>query len=214
MTRYLLLFDSYNLVFVGRPLWQEDMSVLYIFCWPLPVQSFSGSSPLGFATTFYCLRFETSLFVTSYYSQGHGGIPSRLHMGSQQTQSQSHIATDSQSVSLGVEPHLGLMTRILILFDSYGLIFVGRPLLPEDGSVFCICCWSLPAQFFSGQSPLRLATIFYCLRCETYFSSPPTTCRVTTEVTDSASTRSTPLTDSGFPSIRINFHLLLAGVIL
>jgi hypothetical protein len=36
--------------------------------------------------------------------------------------------TVSQSVSLGVEPHLGLMTRYLLLFDSYGLVFVGRPL--------------------------------------------------------------------------------------
>jgi hypothetical protein len=27
MTRYLLLFDSYGLVFVGRPLWREDGSV-------------------------------------------------------------------------------------------------------------------------------------------------------------------------------------------
>jgi hypothetical protein len=33
-----------------------------------------------------------------------------------------------QSVSLGVEPHLGLMTRYLLLFYSYGLVFVGRPL--------------------------------------------------------------------------------------
>jgi hypothetical protein len=28
-------------------------------------------------------------------------------------------------------------------------------------------CWSSPAQSFSGPSPLRLATIFYCLRFET-----------------------------------------------
>jgi hypothetical protein len=40
---------------------------------PLAVQSFSGASPLRLATTFYCLRFETSLFVASYDSQGHGG---------------------------------------------------------------------------------------------------------------------------------------------
>jgi hypothetical protein len=49
-----------------------------------------------------------------------------------------HIATDgqsiskrltvSQSVSLGVEPHLGLLTRYLFLFDSYGLVFLGRHL--------------------------------------------------------------------------------------
>jgi hypothetical protein len=38
--------------------------------------------------------------------------------------------TDSQSVSLGVEPHLGLMTRYtsILLFDNYGLALVGRPL--------------------------------------------------------------------------------------
>jgi hypothetical protein len=51
--------------------------------------------------------------------------------------------TISQSVSLDVEPHLGLMTRYLLLFDSYGLVFVGRPLLREDASVFCIYCWPL-----------------------------------------------------------------------
>jgi hypothetical protein len=36
--------------------------------------------------------------------------------------------TVSQSVSLGVEPHLGLMSRYLLLFDSYGLVKVGRSL--------------------------------------------------------------------------------------
>jgi hypothetical protein len=68
--------------FVGRPIWREDGSVFYICCWPLLVQSFLGPSPLGLATIFYCLRFETSLFVTSYDLQSHGGgIWSRLHMG-------------------------------------------------------------------------------------------------------------------------------------
>jgi hypothetical protein len=80
MTRYLLLFDSYGLVFVGRPLWREDGSVFYIWCWSSPAQSFSGPSPLNLATIFYCLRFETSFFVASYDSQGHGGgIRPRLH---------------------------------------------------------------------------------------------------------------------------------------
>jgi hypothetical protein len=36
--------------------------------------------------------------------------------------------TVTQSVSLGVEPHLGLMIRYLLLFDNYGLVFLGRPL--------------------------------------------------------------------------------------
>jgi hypothetical protein len=41
--------------------------------WPSPGQSFSGPSPVGLLTKFYCLRFETSLFVASYDSQGYGG---------------------------------------------------------------------------------------------------------------------------------------------
>jgi hypothetical protein len=36
--------------------------------------------------------------------------------------------TVSQSVSLGVEPHLGLMAKYLLLSDNYGLDFLGRPL--------------------------------------------------------------------------------------
>jgi hypothetical protein len=94
--------------------------------------------------------------------------------------------TVGQSVSLGVEPHLGLMTRYLLLLDSYGLFFVGRPLWREGGSGFCICCWPSPAQCFSGPSPFTLATIIV-LRLP--FSSPPTTRRVTVEVFDPASTR-------------------------
>jgi hypothetical protein len=59
------LCDSYGLVLVGRPLWREVGSVFCKHCWSLPVQSFSGPSPLGFETIFYCLRFQTSLFVAS-----------------------------------------------------------------------------------------------------------------------------------------------------
>jgi hypothetical protein len=70
------------LFFVGLPLWREDGSVFCICCWSLPAQSFSGPNPLVLATIFYCLRSETSLFVASYDSQGHGGnIRSRLHTG-------------------------------------------------------------------------------------------------------------------------------------
>jgi hypothetical protein len=37
---------------------------------------------MGLATIFYCLRFETSLFVASYDSQGYGGsIRPCLHTG-------------------------------------------------------------------------------------------------------------------------------------
>jgi hypothetical protein len=51
--------------------------------------------------------------------------------------------TVSQSVSLGVEPHLGLMTRYLLLSDSYGIVFCGAPSLTR-GRV-CLLSESLPA---------------------------------------------------------------------
>jgi hypothetical protein len=77
------------------------------------------------------------------------------------------LLTVGQSVSLAVEPHLGFMTRYLLLFDSYGLVFVGRSFWREDGTVFCICCWFSPAQSFSGPSPLDLGTIFYSISFQT-----------------------------------------------
>jgi hypothetical protein len=74
-----------------------------------------------------------SPFIAFYDSQGYGGgIRTRLHMGLTHCQSQrvkvTLRLTVSQSVSLGVEHRLGLMTRYLLLFDSYDLVFVGRPL--------------------------------------------------------------------------------------
>jgi hypothetical protein len=53
------------------------------------------------------------------------------------SQSQSHIATDGQSVCLGVEPRLGLMTRCFFLFESYCPVHVRRLLWREVGSVIC-----------------------------------------------------------------------------
>jgi hypothetical protein len=82
MARYLLLLDSYNLVFVGRPLWREDGPAFCICCWSLRAQSFSDLCPLGLATIFCSFRFETSLFVASYDSKGHDAcIRPRLHTG-------------------------------------------------------------------------------------------------------------------------------------
>jgi hypothetical protein len=153
MTRYLLLFDTNGLVFVGRPFWQEDGSVFCICCWSSPAQSFScpnlriswDSWPyftvlglrLPFSSPPTTRRVTVEVFdpastrVSPLWSSFKFKVTLRL--------------TVSQSVSLGVEPQMGLMTRYLLLFDSYGLIFVGRPLWQEDGSVFCICCWSSPA---------------------------------------------------------------------
>jgi hypothetical protein len=54
-----------------------------------------------------------------------------LDSHSRPSQSQIKVTlrlTVSQSVSLGIEPHLGPMTRYLFLSDSYVLVSVGRPL--------------------------------------------------------------------------------------
>jgi hypothetical protein len=50
------------------------------------------------------------------------------------SKSKSHCDWRSvrQSVSLGVAPHLGLITRYLLLFDCYGLVIVGAPSLTRE----------------------------------------------------------------------------------
>jgi hypothetical protein len=45
--------------------------------------------------------------------------------------------TASRTVSLGVKPHLGSKTRILLLSNSCGFVDVGHPLWWEDRSVIC-----------------------------------------------------------------------------
>jgi hypothetical protein len=142
-------------------------------------QSFSSPGPVVLAIIFYCLKFETSLFVASYDSQGHGGgIRPRLHTGYAsriKSESESFVMTDGQSASLswykapirGLRPDFFFPFRIRNTSDSYVLDSVGRPLWRENESVFCMCRWSLPAQSFSGPSPVGLATVFYCLRFET-----------------------------------------------
>jgi hypothetical protein len=105
---FCFLSDSCKFLDVGRPLWQEDGSVIYSYnCfWSLPEQSLSGPSPTELTTIFYCLIWDSpnlegqvpvfisprnrvpqlcpralgSLLVTFYYSQGYGGgIPTHLH---------------------------------------------------------------------------------------------------------------------------------------
>jgi hypothetical protein len=94
MTRSWLLSDSCRFVDLGRPFWQEDGSAVCNCYWPSPAQLFSGPSPLGFVAIFYCLRFETSNFVASYDSQGHGGGMTNF------CRSWSYVTTDNQPASL------------------------------------------------------------------------------------------------------------------
>jgi hypothetical protein len=58
-TRILLLSDSCGFVDVGHHFWREDGCIVYNCCCPSRAQSFSGPSPAGFMTVFYCLKFET-----------------------------------------------------------------------------------------------------------------------------------------------------------
>jgi hypothetical protein len=60
------LSESCVFVDTGRSIWRADGSVVYNCFWPSPAQLFSGPSPVGLVTIFYCLRFETSHFVASY----------------------------------------------------------------------------------------------------------------------------------------------------
>jgi hypothetical protein len=60
-TKFLLLSDICGFVDVGCSLWRGDGSVVYNCYWSSPAKSFSGPSPAGFMTIFYCLRFETPL---------------------------------------------------------------------------------------------------------------------------------------------------------
>jgi hypothetical protein len=77
----LLVSDSCGFVDVGV-LQREDGSAVYSCCWSSSAQPFSGPSPVGLVTIFYCLRFDISIFVASYDSQGYGGgIRPRLHTG-------------------------------------------------------------------------------------------------------------------------------------
>jgi hypothetical protein len=104
--------------------------------------------------------------------------------------------TISQSVSKSWCPATsGAYDQIFFPFgirntsDSYVLHSVGRPFWREDGFVFCICRWPLPAQSFLVVVPRDLGPYFTVSDLRLPFYSSPTTRRVMVEVFDPASTR-------------------------
>jgi hypothetical protein len=70
----------------------------------------------------------------------------------------------SRPVCLGIKHPSGAYDQIFITLRQLWFVDVGRSLWREDGSVVYNCFWPSPAQSFSSPSPMRLVTIFYCLR--------------------------------------------------
>jgi hypothetical protein len=103
----------------------------------------------------------------------------------QTAESKSKLCYDRRSVGQSVSvssTHLRLTNRFLILADNCGFVDerTGLPFTTAAG----------PRQHSHlGPSPAGFMTIFYCLRFETSFPSPPTTHRATVEVFEPASTR-------------------------
>jgi hypothetical protein len=60
----------------------------------------------------------------------------------------------SQSVSLGVEHHLGLMIRYVLLFESHGLIVVGAPSLTRGRVCLLYMLLSFASVVFLGSQSL------------------------------------------------------------
>jgi hypothetical protein len=92
-----------------------------------------------------------------------------------------------QSVRLGAEP---LQTHGQNCFSQLNTCghnpYITSSLMKEWVGSYN-CCWSSPLHSFSSRSPVGLAIIFYCLRFDTSFLSPPTIRRATVEVFDPAS---------------------------
>jgi hypothetical protein len=76
---------------------------------------------------------------------------------SQYTKSKSHcnLLLVSQSVSLGVELHLGLMTRYLLLFGTYGNFFFCGAFSLTRGRVYLLyMLLAFVSAVFLGSEPL------------------------------------------------------------
>jgi hypothetical protein len=141
---------SCGFVDVGLPFCWKDGSVIYNCCWVSPEQSFSGPSPEGLMTIFYCLRFESppqpggpgphiyipqeqggpviTLFFASHDSQGYGGgIRTRPHARKVLTYLSlgSPYMTCSNTCSLNRYVAAGDVSVIMSLYylDDFQLIY-------------------------------------------------------------------------------------------
>jgi hypothetical protein len=91
----------------------------------------------------------------------------------------------SQSVRLGVEPQI----RYLLLFDSYGLVFVGAISDERTRLSFVYAVDPCQRSLSRVRVPRDSEPYFTVSDLRLRFSSPPTIRRITMEVLDHASTR-------------------------
>jgi hypothetical protein len=130
--------DSSEFLDMGRSLWREDGSVVYKCPWSslarvrVPWDSWRyftvSDSILPFSSPPTTCRVTVEVFD-----------PASTLL----RQSVSQLYYDRRSVGQSVlvsSPHLGLMTRFLLLSDNCGFVDMGRPLWREDGSVVYNCC--------------------------------------------------------------------------
>jgi hypothetical protein len=145
---------------------------------------------------FYCVRYETSLFV-AYDSQGHGGgIRPCLHTCNYwfySSQSQSYVTTNSQPASLSwsKSPIRGLRPDLDYCLTVAGLLIWGTLSDERTGLSFAIATGPRQRSHFLVRVPWDSRPYFTVSDSRLPFSSPPTTLRVKVEVFDPASIRDT-----------------------
>jgi hypothetical protein len=134
-SNYSAIINSHTLHFTT----QEDGSVVYNCCWVSPVQSFSGPSPAGLVTIFYCLRFET---LPTWKARSPYLYPPGTRWPSytprhwvRSSHRQRYITTDSESASpswcqaaiCDPRPIFPILSLIIFLY-IFGFVDVVRPL--------------------------------------------------------------------------------------
>jgi hypothetical protein len=145
----------------------------------LPTGHSTGTIPTSNWTELRCTPSYSFLLLSLFWSES-------------ERESENHIATDGQSISKSsCRAPSGLLTRYLLLFDSYGLVIMGRPPWREDESAFLYDAGPRQHSISWVRVPCDWWAYFTVSYLRLLFSSPPTTHRVMVEVFDLAPTRVT-----------------------
>jgi hypothetical protein len=142
----------------------------------------SAPSSLLPACSYFCVWPLASCFWLSSVLFSSGLLCSALL-------SQSHIATDVQSVSLGVEPHLSSLPDIYYCLTVTVLFLWGAGSDERTGRSFVYAALPCQRSHSRFRVPWDSRPYFTVSDLRRSSSSPPTTRRVTVEVFDPASTR-------------------------